>query len=238
MARTGPEMMADDHRVATGNCLPLEGRLPDLRDFSVEELAAFLAALGEKPFRVRQIVKWLYRTGSNRSEDMTDLSRNLRERLNNVARISAATCLRTDQAADGTVKFLWSLDDGARIESVLIPEREHYTLCLSSQVGCAMGCRFCRTAGLGWRRHLTQAEIINQFLGAKASLPQGSQLTNLVFMGMGEPLANLDHVLRALRILTDPGLIGLSRRHLSVSTVGLVNELTRLAEAVTIGLTV
>ena len=118
----------------------------DLKEMDQTELESFTESLGEKPFRARQIRKWLYNLGADCFENMTDLSKDLRVRLDRAARISRLTCLDTETAADGTRKFLWELEDGSRIESVLIPERDHLTLCLSSQVGCAMGCRFCRTA--------------------------------------------------------------------------------------------
>jgi 23S rRNA (adenine2503-C2)-methyltransferase len=202
------------------------------------ELEAFAASLGEKPFRARQVRKWLYNRGVGDASEMTDLSKPLRGRLAESAAISRPDLVEVRTSEDGSQKFLWRLEDGTRVESVLIPERDHLTLCLSSQVGCAMGCRFCRTAELGFTRDLTQAEILNQVLGVRERLPAGPPLKNLVFMGMGEPLANLENVVRALRILTEPGLMGFSRRHMSVSTVGLVPELARLAEQVTVGLTV
>ena len=124
------------------------------------------------------------------------------------------------------------------MESVLLPERGHFTLCVSSQVGCAMGCRFCRTARLGLKRNLTQGEISGQVLAVRRALAADDKLTNLVFMGMGEPLANRANVVGALNILTEPGLVGMSRRHLSLSTVGVVPELAPLADDITIGLTV
>lgn len=210
----------------------------ELKNQSPEELGEFIASLGEKPFRTRQILKWLYKFGVRDFEEMTDLARPLRARLAEEASISKPECVKIDQGEDGTRKLLWEFSDGAKVESVLIPERDHYTLCVSSQVGCAMGCRFCRTAELGLKRNLTQAEIIDQVLGAKQMMPEDSRLTNLVFMGMGEPLANRANVVRALNVLTEPGLVGLSKRHLSVSTVGLAPELPLLGQAVNVGLTV
>jgi len=210
----------------------------DLKELDQQELERFVLSLGEKSFRARQIRKWLFNSGASDFETMTDLSRDLRSRLAESARISRLTPLKIETSQDGTRKFLWELADGTRIESVLIPERGHWTLCLSSQVGCAMGCRFCRTARLGWQRNLTQAEIVNQVLGARALMAEEENLTNLVFMGMGEPLANRAAVTRAIKLLTEPGLIGLAKRRLSLSTVGLVPELPPLAEEVTVGLTV
>lgn len=218
-----------------------EGRRPskiDLNNLSLPELTTYFTERGEKPFRARQVSKWLYKVGAKDFAEMTDLSKALRERLAEETEIGWPVCLQKSESQDGTVKFLWELSDGARIESVLIPERDHLTLCISSQVGCAMGCRFCRTAELGFKRNLTQSEIIGQVLGARDSLSPNQNLSNLVFMGMGEPLANSENVLRALKILMEPGLIGFAKRHISLSTVGLVTELPRLAESVDIGLTV
>jgi len=210
----------------------------DLKDLTGEELEALVVSMGEKPFRARQIRKWLFCAGKSDFESMTDLSRGLRDRLAEKTRISGLKRLQVETSRDKSRKILWGLEDGARIESVLIPERGHMTLCVSSQVGCAMGCRFCRTAGLGFKRNLTQAEIINQALGARAIMAEDENLTNIVFMGMGEPLANLDNVVRAINVLTEPGLMGLGKRRLSLSTVGLVPELPKLAQAVAVGLTV
>lgn len=210
----------------------------NLKNLTLDELKDFLETLGERPFRARQVMKWLYKFGRTSFEEMTDLSKSLRARLAEKAELSRPGLIEETVSEDGTRKFLWGLDDGSRIESVLIPERDHLTLCLSSQAGCAMGCRFCRTAQLGLKRNLTQAEIVDQVLGAREAAGPDARLTNLVFMGMGEPLANRENVVRALNVLTEPGLAGFSRRHVSVSTVGLVPELPRLAEEITIGLTV
>ncbi|MBW2060204.1 MAG: 23S rRNA (adenine(2503)-C(2))-methyltransferase RlmN [Deltaproteobacteria bacterium] len=212
--------------------------MKDLKEMNLEGLEKFTAALGEKPFRARQIRKWLFNVGVHDFEAMTDLSRDLRARISKTARISRARCLKIEQSEDGVRKFLWELDDGARVESVLIPERDYLTLCLSTQVGCAMGCRFCHTAMLGLRRNLTQAEIVNQILGVRESLPNNKKLKNIVFMGMGEPLANRENVVRAIKVMTEPGLMNLFKRRVSLSTVGLVPELKRLASEVTVSLTV
>ena len=210
----------------------------DLKNMNPVEAENFVALLGEKPFRARQIRKWLFSFGVDDVAAMTDLSKDLRKRVSREAYISRPQCLKVEQAGDGARKFLWKLEDGAKIESVLIPERDHVTLCVSTQAGCAMGCRFCRTAELGLKRNLTQAEIINQVLGADQLLDEGQAIKNLVFMGMGEPLANLENVVGAIQIMSEPGLMGLSRRRMSLSTVGLVPQLARLAEQTTLGLTV
>jgi len=210
----------------------------DLKELTFEETRILLESLGEKPFRARQIRKWLFNQGVTDIEAMTDLSKTLRDRLSGAARISRPECLKVESSADGTRKFLWELEDGEKVESVLIPERGHLTLCVSSQVGCAMGCRFCRTASIGLKRNLTQAEILNQVLGADCFCGPEERLTNIVFMGMGEPLANRSNVVRAIQVMTEPGLMGLAGRRMSLSTVGLVPELAPLSETVTVGLTV
>ena len=209
-----------------------------IKDLDEAELTGWLTDLGEKPFRARQVRKWLFQAGARSFEEMTDISRDLRGRLGERADIVRPRQLEVLRSEDGTRKYLWELADGGRVESVLIPERDHLTLCLSSQVGCRMGCRFCRTAKLGFKRNLAPSEIIDQYLGVREGLEEGENLTNLVFMGMGEPLDNFDGVTRALKVLTEPGLVGLARRHLSVSTVGVVPRLPQLAEAITVGLTV
>ena len=210
----------------------------DLTDLSREELVSFFKDMGEKPFRAAQVMKWLYNYGVDDFGKMTNLSKNLRASLNDVASIGRLKPLKTEYSTDGTIKFLWGLSDGSDIESVLMPQTGHYTLCVSSQVGCAMGCRFCRTGTLGLKRNLRPGEIIGQFMQAREYLGAEQKLTNLVFMGMGEPLANRANVVRALKVLTEPGLTGLSRRRLSLSSVGLIPELPRLSREVTLGLTI
>jgi 23S rRNA (adenine2503-C2)-methyltransferase len=210
----------------------------DLRELSAEELGRFMAELGQKPFRARQIMKWLYKFGAIDLAGMTDLSKAFRAELGRKAHVGRLETEDIVRSSDGSQKFLWKLADGGRVESVLIQERGHGTLCVSSQVGCAMGCRFCRTAGMGLQRNLTQAEILGQVIEVRRTLEDPDYLTNLVFMGMGEPLANRANVVRAIHILTEPGLVGLSRRHLSLSTVGLASQLPLLARDVTLGLTV
>jgi 23S rRNA (adenine2503-C2)-methyltransferase len=200
----------------------------DLRDLPAQEVQDLLVGLGEKPFRARQVLNWLYKQGANSIEEMTDLSKGLRERLSQAASLRRMEPARVETSQDGTRKLLFELADGARVESVLIPEADHHTLCVSSQAGCRQGCRFCRTASLGFQRDLTPAEIIGQVLVARAMCAEERPLTNLVFMGMGEPLDNLDNLCVALEhILGDHGL-QMSQRRVTVSTVGLVDRLAEL----------
>lgn len=212
--------------------------LIDLRNLGPEEMNEYVASLDEKPFRASQIKKWVFRSGVDQVSVMTDLSKELREKITRTARISQHKCLNVETSSDGSRKFLWRMDDGARVETVLIPEKDHYTLCVSTQAGCAMGCKFCRTGALGLKRNLNQAEIINQVLGAKKALGSDGNLTNIVLMGMGEPLANLNNVVSAIKLLTDQDLMEFSRRKLSLSTVGIVPALQKLGDEITVGLTI
>ncbi len=196
-----------------------------------------MAGWGQPPYRARQVLKWLYK-GVGDFELMTDMARPFRQELARQARISRLRLEQEQQAQDGCRKFLFALKDGNLVESVLIPEEDHYTLCLSSQVGCAMGCRFCLTARRGLVRNLTAGEIVNQVLAVKPLLPPDRPLTNLVFMGMGEPLANLGALVRALTIITAPWGLNFSPRRLTVSTVGLAPFIPRLGQEARANLTV
>jgi 23S rRNA (adenine2503-C2)-methyltransferase len=204
---------------------------PDLRDLSAMQVQDLLVGLGEKPFRARQVLHWLYKRAAPDFAGMTDLSRGLRGRLARAARLRDLAPAREQTASDGTRKFLFVLEDGARIESVLIPEDDHHTLCVSTQAGCRQGCRFCHTASLGFRRNLAPAEILGQVLCARRLAGPARPLTNLVFMGMGEPLDNLGNLLVSLEhILGDHGL-QMSQRKVTVSTVGLAPRLADLGRA-------
>ncbi len=210
---------------------------PNLLDLSPDELVELCVRLGEKPYRGRQLAAWLFRRGADDFEQMTDIAKSARLKLAEAARIALPRAL--DVAEDEEAgKILWELDDGRTVESVLIRERDHLTLCLSSQVGCALGCRFCRTGTLGWTRNLTPGEILGQILGARKFLRPGEELSNLVFMGMGEPLLNRENVMKSLAVITDPDLMAVSKRHISLSTVGVVPELPLLAQGPEIGLTI
>lgn len=176
-------------------------------------------------------MKWVHGAMVNSFEEMTNLGKDFRENLSRTTTIHLPEVTLETASADGTRKFLLELADGEAIETVLIPGPDHDTLCVSSQVGCAMGCRFCRTAGMGFIRNLTSAEIVGQLLRVRRASP-GSHITNIVFMGMGEPLANLDNVARAIRIMTSPNGPQISWRHLTVSTCGLVPQIRQLGETV------
>ena len=218
----------------------------DLRSFDREGLAAFLRdTIGADDGAALRVYKQLWQRGVERIDDMRFVSRALRERLEQVAFVRRLEVDRLLESRDGTKKFLWRLPDGHLIESVLIPDEDRTTLCVSSQVGCAMACTFCVTGDLGLIRHLTAGEIASQPLQVQgwlaASTPAGEpvpRITNLVFMGMGEPLHNLPNLLPALRTCLDDHALGFSHRRVTVSTVGLVPKLPELAAALPVNLAV
>jgi len=198
--------------------------------------------LGLPRYRADQLLAWVYRRGVSDPASMTDLPASAREALAGRLAAGAVGSARVQESSDGTRKLALRLTDGELIESVLIPDGDRLTLCVSSQVGCAMGCSFCATARLGLKRHLRVEEIVGQILlareAAAAMPPDGRPLTNLVFMGMGEPLHNLDALLPAIEILTAPWGLEISPRRITVSTVGLVPEMRRLLETTKVSLAV
>ncbi|GAB4248357.1 MAG: 23S rRNA (adenine(2503)-C(2))-methyltransferase RlmN [Acidobacteriota bacterium] len=202
---------------------------PNLVGMTRQELEALVEGWGEARFRGRQLYHHLYRRKNFDLEAMTDLSRDFRRRLADACRIELPSVLREDVAADGTTKYLLGLEDGRKIETVYIPEEGRDTLCISSQVGCAVGCTFCMTARMGFQRNLTPGEIVGQVLQVmrQGKLPQRG--FNIVFMGMGEPLYNYKNVMKAFRLLIDPEGMDLSYRKITVSTSGVVPVLERLA---------
>jgi 23S rRNA (adenine2503-C2)-methyltransferase len=204
-----------------------------------EELEAFVVSLGEKPFRARQILSWICRRGAADIDGMTDLSRSFRERLAEAARIGLPEVLKVSRAADGTTKLLLSLEDGRTVESVIIPDEGRTTLCVSSQVGCGLACAFCLTGRLGFLRNLSAAEIVGQVIVANNYLRErGGGLTNIVFMGMGEPLLNFDEVRRALVLILSGRALSFSWRHVTVSTAGIPEGIRRLGDEILVNLAV
>jgi 23S rRNA (adenine2503-C2)-methyltransferase len=192
-----------------------------------DELQDFFTKWGKERFRAVQVMKWIHQKGADSFDEMTDLPKGLRQELTASARVERPSLAQQLVSEDGTRKFLLDLDDGLQIETVLIPGEDHDTLCVSSQVGCAMGCKFCRTASMGFVRNLTSAEIVGQLLSVRKLVPQ-SRISNVVFMGMGEPLANLDAVVNAVAVMTHPNGPKISWRRLTVSTSGLAPGLRRL----------
>jgi 23S rRNA (adenine2503-C2)-methyltransferase len=201
----------------------------DLKNLTLPELRGFLAPLDKAAYRAAQLVKWIYARGATDFDGMTDLSKRFRERLAEVAYVSTLEPSVTQVSEDGTVKFAFPVPGGT-IESVIIPDEGRLTLCLSTQVGCALACAFCYTGSLGLTRHLTTAEIMNQICAANAWLAAHGRpaLTNLVYMGMGEPLHNVDNTIRSIRIATLNDGLQFSHRKITVSTSGLLPEMERL----------
>jgi len=212
------------------------------------ELEAFVAQLGAKPFRARQLMKWMYKRGEGSFEGMTDLAKDFRAQLAERAAIRTPEIVSLHKSADDTRKWVLRADSSQAFEMVFIPEPERGTLCISSQVGCALDCSFCSTAQQGFNRNLTTAEIVGQVWLAKRELaeydestqPAGDRriVTNVVLMGMGEPLANFRNVVPALRILLDDYGFDLSRRRVTLSTSGLVPQIYKLAEETNVALAV
>ncbi|HSC95125.1 MAG TPA: 23S rRNA (adenine(2503)-C(2))-methyltransferase RlmN [Burkholderiales bacterium] len=207
-----------------------------------DALRGFCAGLGEKPYRARQLLRWIHHAGVDDFSAMTDMSKALRERLAESASIAAPRVLRDTTAADGTRKWLLDVGTGNAIEAVFIPESNRGTLCISSQAGCALECSFCSTGKQGFNRNLSVEEIIGQLWLANRSLGRGvteeRPISNVVMMGMGEPLANFDNVVAAMRLMLDDSAYGLSRRRVTLSTAGLVPGIDRLREACPVALAV
>jgi 23S rRNA (adenine2503-C2)-methyltransferase len=200
-----------------------------LKTLSVTQLDEFLAAQGWPRYRSRQVLDWIYRRGVTRFDDMTNLGRSERTRLADIAVITEPVVSEVQHdAEDGTEKLLFRLEDGETVESVLIPDEDRLTLCLSTQVGCTLDCAFCLTGTMGLKRNLKAHEIVDQVLGARAHAGPERPITNLVFMGMGEPLANLAAVCEAIERLTAPWGLGYSPRRITVSTSGLVPQMAQL----------
>lgn len=213
----------------------------NLLNFDRKGMEAFFANIGEKSFRATQVMKWMHHQGVTDFNHMTNLSNALRETLNQIATIHAPEVVVTKKSTDGTCKWLLKLNDGNCIETVYIPENNRGTLCISSQVGCALNCSFCATAREGFNRNLTTAEIIGQVFIAKKLLQESDaeqRISNIVLMGMGEPLLNLSNVIPALSIFVDDLAYGLSRRRVTVSTAGVVPAIDMLKEKIDVSLAV
>ncbi|WP_129126070.1 23S rRNA (adenine(2503)-C(2))-methyltransferase RlmN [Geomonas oryzae] len=206
----------------------------DIKNLTLQELEAYISGLGKERFRAKQIFKWLYQMDAMDFDEMTNVSKEFRAVLKERAEISNLIPEAVEASADGTRKYLFRLKDGSAVESVLIPDEGRNTLCISSQVGCAMKCAFCLTGTFGLDRNLTTAEIVNQVCAVKREHP----VNNIVFMGMGEPLHNLSGVIPAVKILTDPDGFQLSTRKVTVSTSGLVPEMAELGRGCTVNLAV
>jgi 23S rRNA (adenine2503-C2)-methyltransferase len=216
----------------------------NLLDFDLEGLAAFCAQLGEKRFRATQLFRWIHQKGARDFAQMTDLAKSLRDKLQGSARIEGLPVLSQHESADGTIKWLFDVGNGDAVEAVFIPEDDRGTLCISSQAGCAVGCRFCSTGHQGFSRNLTTGEIVAQlwfaehFLRAHLQTNGERVISNVVMMGMGEPLQNYSALVPALRTMLDDHAYGLSRRRVTVSTSGVVPMIERLAQDCPVALAV
>ena len=202
-----------------------------LTDLTDDALVALVGELGGKPFQARQISHWLWKHGVEQLDQMRNVPQRLKEALARTFAPRATALAKADLADDGTEKLLLRLPDGDNVECVIIPDGDRTTLCISTQVGCPVGCVFCASGMFGVRRNLSPGEIAEQVLVARARLPEGRRLTNLVVMGMGEPMLNLDGLLPALQRIHDPDGIGLGARRITVSTSGYPKQLQRFAEA-------
>jgi 23S rRNA (adenine2503-C2)-methyltransferase len=216
---------------------PTKKRL-NLLGLSEAALAEFFEALGEKPYRARQIMHWVHRRGAGTFGAMTDLSRGLRARLEDLACVDTPSVLALERSTDGTRKWLLDVGAGQAVETVFIPEPNRGTLCVSSQAGCVLDCAFCATGKQGFNRNLSAAEIAGQIVLASRELGPEEPITNVVFMGMGEPLANYKNVVTVIGLLTSDHAYGLSRRRVTVSTAGLVPQILRLADDCNVALAV
>ena len=214
----------------------------NLLDYDLPGLTSYFAELGEKPFRAKQVLRWLHHYGAADFEQMTDLAKSLRTKLNDVASIVPPQIMAEQASVDGTRKWLLDVGSMNGVETVFIPDDGRGTLCISSQVGCALECTFCSTGRQGFNRNLSVAEIIGQLWWANRALghdPKGDRtITNVVMMGMGEPLANYANVVTALNLMLDDNAYGLSRRRVTVSTSGLVPAMDRLREDCPVALAV
>lgn len=215
----------------------------NLLGMSPEKLEAFFAELGEKKFRATQVLKWMHQLGAENFDEMTNISKVLREKLNAVAEIREPEVVMQDISRDGTRKWVIRVDGGSCVESVLIPEGDRATLCISSQVGCSLDCSFCSTGKQGFNRNLSAAEIIGQVRIAIKSFgpmdPAGPRrVTNVVLMGMGEPLMNFDNVVDAIQLMMEDNAYCLSKRRVTLSTAGVVPAIDKLGEVTDVSLAI
>ena len=218
----------------------------NLLDYDLEGLTAWCASHGEKAFRATQLARWLHRHVEGDFDRMTNLAKSFRAKLHALAKVEEPRVITEKISGDGTRKWLFDVGGGNAVESVFIPEDDRGTLCISTQAGCAMGCLFCSTGKQGFNRNLSTAEIVGQLWHAERELREAAGVTdpndriisNVVLMGMGEPLQNLENVIRALKLFLDDNGYGLSRRRVTVSTSGLVRQMDKLAEAAPVALAV
>lgn len=212
--------------------------LINLLDFDRKGFKAFFVDLGEKPFRATQLLKWIYQEGVTDFDEMTNLSKSLRTYLKEHCEIRSPEIVAEQLASDGTCKWAMQTHCGNRVETVFIPEERRGTLCISSQVGCALACSFCSTAQQGFNRNLSTGEIIGQLYLAQKRLGADRRITNVVMMGMGEPLLNFDNVVAAMNLMMDDFAYGLSKRRVTISTSGVVPAMNRLSDVCDVSMAV
>ena len=211
----------------------------NILELSKERFASWLEGRQIESYRAAQVFKWIYLRQADRFDLMTDIAKDIRPLLEDHFTIDRLQTENVETSIDGSRKYLFKLEDGERIESVLIPERDHYTLCISSQVGCAQDCRFCLTASGGFQRNLSKAEIVSQVRDIKNELQDSMPLSNLVFMGMGEPLTNYKNLVAAIRAITDSSFgLGFASRRVTVSTAGIVSRLADLGRDTRVNLAI
>ena len=202
--------------------------MKNIKDYNLEELVKELISIGEKPFRAEQIFKWIYQDKVTNFDEMTNLSLELREKLKQNYSLCIFNILKKQESSDGTIKYLFDVLDGNAIETVLMKYHHGYSLCVSTQIGCKMGCKFCASTGIAFARNLTSGEIVEELLSVERD--QNIKISNVVYMGIGEPLDNYENVVNSIRIINNPKGINIGARHISVSTSGLVPNIYRLAE--------
>ena len=202
--------------------------MKNIKDYDLNELKEELINIGEKPFRAEQIFRWLYQEKVKSFDDMTNLSLELRKKLKENYDICNFNIIRKQESKDGTIKYLFDVLDGNAIETVLMSYHHGYSICVSSQIGCKMGCKFCASTGIKFIRNLSSGEIVEQLLAVEQDT--GYNISNVVLMGIGEPLDNYDNVVNAIRIINNPKGINIGARHISLSTSGLVPKIYKLAE--------
>ena len=202
--------------------------MKNIKNYNLDELKQELINLGEKPFRAEQIFKWIFEENVTSFDEMTNISLELREKLKKEYTLCVFNIIKKQVASDGTIKYLFDVLDGNAIETVLMKYHHGYSICVSSQIGCKMGCKFCASTGIAFIRSLTSGEIVEQLLAVERD--EKIKISNVVFMGIGEPLDNYENVVNAIRIINNQKGINIGARHISVSTSGLVPKIYKLAE--------
>lgn len=202
--------------------------MKNIKDYNLEELKKELVNIGEKPFRAEQIFKWIYQEKVREFDDMTNISLDLRKKLKENYTMCNYNILKKQESKDGTIKYLFDVLDGNAIETVLMSYHHGYSICVSSQIGCKMGCKFCASTGINFVRNLTSGEIVEQILAVEQDA--GIKISNVVFMGIGEPLNNYNNVINSIKIINNPKGLNIGARHISISTSGLIPGIYRLAK--------